>query len=844
MLPIKKRILNVIIGLFICSSISAKNHNIDYSATTESSRYSNESTAFGNITFVVDQTHGQTAYTDTDYNYETHAQYIERQSFQENETHQELPSYENSNTHSTPSYDHDLWDQHIRDQSVETRKEQANDHHSAHSQSTNQSESISAKQKAKFDKVLRECDQRTKRTKKSCNSIGLNTVDFKINNTKNLVDALKESAVKKQIEYHRDWKKNHETLRSNPKPARKTSKKEVVFLNKLLSGEVSQLLEKILRADPKTSHKSLVELKKIYPYERQYRFVVPLILDNKEETFIQECLGEDIVKIAEQNLLSRQDFINHFANKEELQIIQSFKEKCLLLQKQGDVKGLINESKKLSASIILNNKKYDFAANACIAIVETMLQNQITTVFENIKNAPSLESAHAEIINLEAQLLDQAHKANITRTDRIKRWTIRHYGFNVLDAAQECYKSRADYVVTVPAQKTLITNNLDAIVDNIEQKDLPSAHAELVHLDKQVDKILNDRKICDPVLQKEYIKRVLGKDIKTIARIAYEAREDHQQLVEAFIPIDVDLVSAHILETSNSTEQVADEMSDLAHDVLSNARHCHLMNLPKIETEIHHSIDAIRTAQDQPTFIFNFSMVNRTLSDLQQIAHAILTGKHPIIEKSSELLTESLGAFITGLDPFKQAESMQGLISDLGLFLKKEGAALWNDPITEINNGISTVFTITQLIRNVADFTSDLTVGKLYLSPEEYKQRIDTLCKTMEPLQSITARQCFHFAGQIAADFAFTKGIGTAYRFLKELDFLDKINKSASGIVLRLKNGFDTRLANNPIVVTAEGVKIKLSNAMHNLNNNGVEKMLSIAQKHYLKILIPKLLLN
>ena len=35
------------------------------------------------------------------------------------------------------------------------------------------------------------------------------------------------------------------------------------------------------------------------------------------------------------------------------------------------------------------------------------------------------------------------------------------------------------------------------------------------------------------------------------------------------------------------------------------------------------------------------------------------------------------------------------------------------------------------------------------------------------------------------------------------------------------KKGFDTHLADNPIVVTAEGITIKISDAMHNINNSG-----------------------
>ena len=107
--------------------------------------------------------------------------------------------------------------------------------------------------------------------------------------------------------------------------------------------------------------------------------------------------------------------------------------------------------------------------------------------------------------------------------------------------------------------------------------------------------------------------------------------------------------------------------------------------------------------------------------------------------------------------------------SDLGSLLKKSGIPLWTDPLTAIHNGITTTFTLTELIRNTANFTSDLTVGKLYLSSEEYKQRTDAFCAMMEPLQGITAEHCVDFVAQVTADVLFFKGLGNAYTFLQEI---------------------------------------------------------------------------
>jgi len=226
----------------------------------------------------------------------------------------------------------------------------------------------------------------------------------------------------------------------------------------------------------------------------------------------------------------------------------------------------------------------------------------------------------------------------------------------------------------------------------------------------------------------------------------------------------------------------------------------------------------MRIAQDHPTFIFNFSMVHHTLGDIQQLAHAILSGTHPTLQRSSELLATGFTAFFKGLNPITQISNMGHLACELGSLLGKSGTALLNAPIGVIHNGMTTTFTLTELIRNTADFTSDLTVGRLYLSPEEYKQRTDAFCAMMEPLQGVTGNQYAVFIGQFLADIVFLDGLGTAYTFLKEIDALEKLGKSAAAVSRIFKKGFDTHLADNPVVITAEGIVLKMSNGMKDFN--------------------------
>lgn len=839
MFSIKKFVLNGVIALFICFIAYGKNNTLDFdgwsvqdldvTSTSESetitayesidlggwsldnstltSKHECDSTTHTHEVFV---THHEDydKYVGVCTNNETkectsEEAYVYNNNL--NYSNLESPSHNTNNPDSTTSlHDRDHWNDHLRDQGIDARNEQTNN-----TQTTpNKSTKLSNSQIAKLNKIASEYNRQAHGSKMYCAAISPKTVTFEINKSSDIIAALKLPTVQERLQHFKEWSQKYGT------------KKETTFVDKLLSGKIAQLLEQILYADPKTAHSALNELKKLSPYDREYKFLVPLFSSDREEQFIHSVLGEDIIKIAEQDLFARQDYIAHYANEQEQKIIQNYKEKCISLQQKGDIVALHNESKNLCFLIVINNKKNDFTSNACLAIAESTLHNSITTVFSTIRHAQSLEKAHAELMNLEIQILDQTQKINIIHTDKIKQWTIDHYGFDVFGAAQNCYKSRVDYVATSEKQ-SLFSDNMRTIMDNIEHKDLPRAHAELVHLDTQVDKILKERNITNPIEQKEYIKKSFGKDVLDIAHKTYEARSDHKELVKSFMAIDVNQATMTILENNNSYESVANEMSDLAKHVFANAHHCNLSNLPTIELHVYNSIDAMRTAQDHPTFIFNFSMVHHTLGDIQQLAHAILSGRHPVLERSSELLTRGFDKFFRGLNPITQVSNIGHLASDLGSFLKKGGIALWNDPITTTHNGITTVFTLTELIRNTADFTSDLIVGKLYLSPEEYKQRIDTFCEIMEPLQGVTAEHCTDFVAQVAADVVFFKGLGNAYNFLKEIDVLGKLGKSAAAVARTFKKGFDTHLANNPIVVTAEGITIKISDAMHNINNGG-----------------------
>lgn len=828
-----------IIAILICSTTCAKTTTVNFNAwndkdpektsTSESTTTTNQSFDLGNQSsnnhtcdrtihtheYFVTHHEGYDTYVGICTNNETKDVVVQTANVYHDNLHStrvESPSHHINNSNSTTtSHDHDHWkDEHLRDQAIDVRNEQANS-----TQTNAQQNNIRTIQR---QKVLHKLNKLHTSSAKPTKIFLSTTIQAYFKQFKD--DIAARYANKQASFFHK----------KQISPAAET---EIKFADALISEKVGKYLEQIKYTDITTAKIAFAELKELWPWKRNHTFLTSSFVNGTGETGFIVCLGIDIMKIAERDLISRPDYIVQHADAQSLKIIQEFKEKCINLQQKGNLSALLKEELRLRHCLFQNGKNDDFTTNVCYAIVEKIYSDSITNVLYGIVHAQSLEKALNQLHYLEIQILDQAQQYNITLTDQIKDFIIQQYGFDVLNAAQNCYKSRTDYVATSENQ-SLFSDNMRIIIENIEHKDLPSAHAELVHLDKQINKILEKRNIIDPIAQKEYIKKSFGKDVLETAHKTYEARADHKKLVESFMAIDVNQAAVKILENNNSYESVANEMNDLAKHIFGNARLCNLSNLSKIESHVYDSIDAIRTAPDHPTFIFNFSMAHRTLGDIQQLAQAILSGTHPVLQRSSELLIKGFGAFLKGLNPLTQVSNMGHLACDLGSLLKKGGTALWNDPITVIHNGITSVFTLTELIRNTADFTSDLTVGKLYLSPEEYKQRTDAFCAMMEPLQDVTADHCAVFIGQFMADIAFCKGLGNAYIFLKEIDVLEKLGESAAAVSRIFKKGFDTHLANNPIVVTAEGITIKISDDLKKFGET--IKNSSLGQKVILRV--------
>lgn len=633
---------------------------------------------------------------------------------------------------------------------------------------------------------------------------------------KDLITALDSPIIKA---YFERTKRSIERVNVPKKGRAHPSKNRLDYLDLLISGKISEVLKQTMNPDLNIAEAAFDELAQLWPWRREHTFLGPE-LDPRgtgEPGFINIILGVDIMKVTEKDLIIRKDYIAKYLNEPEQKIIQKYKEKCYELQQNGNSSALFNEKQELYHFIRKNNGKTNLIDDICLTIVENCWLDPMTYTFRSIIHAQSLEKACDHVKKLEKQITTQAGKLGIVNLNEVRAWSLDRYGFDLLSSAHNRYKSRPDYVYK-PDNQSYFSDVTQPILHNIASENLTKAHAELVNLKKQIHEAIVKSNITDPIAQKEYIKKAIGRNIVKAAQKTYEARADHKELAESFIPIDVNQSTVTILENNNTYESVANEMNTLAKNVFANGYRCNLSNLPQIESHVHDTIEAMKIAQDHPTFIFNLSMVNHTLGDIQQLAHAVLTGTHPVLTRSSELLTRGFESFFKGLNPVTQAQNMGHLAKSLGSFLGKSWTALRNDPIGVIHTGMNSTCTLIDLIRATADFTSDLTIGRLYLSTEDYQQRLDAFSAIIQPLKGVSAEQCVDFAAQLAADITITKGIGTAYSFLKKLDALEKLSESAIAVARTFKRGFDIHLGDHPVVITAEGIVLKMSNGMKNFN--------------------------
>lgn len=821
-LPIKKVVLSGFITLFACCTAYAIKQSIDLSGwslehNTSTPTHTCNSTTHKHETFV---THHQNydKYIESCINKETQ-NYILYENFiyhdQMNASDLNSPSDNINNPDLTPSHDP------LSDSALETRKQGIEENQvaqiSEHNKNFQTNGKIICELLIPKNKILYQSDI------EGCTFDSTIILD-KIHTIKDLITALISPIIKARFER---IKRTIESINIPKKGRDHRLKNELEFIDLLISGRITELLELIMHPDLNIAQSAFDELKQLWPFKREHTFLgCVLKYGTGEPGFITAILGVDIMKIAEKSLITRQDYIAKHANEQEQKTIHEYREKCYLLQQKGNSADLFNQTQQLSRCINQNSSKNDLIANVCLAIAENCWLDPITRVFHSIIHEPSLERACDHLKNLEKQIIIQAKQHGIIPMSEIRTWVIDHYGFDVFDAAHNCYKSRADYVYT-PNNQSYLSDTIKPILNNIESRPLPRAHAELVNLEQQIDKVLAERNITDPVAQKEYIKKALGRDVLQLAHKKYEARSDHKKLVESFLAIDVNQATATILENNNNYESVSHALEKVAEQILDNAKLCNFDFVPQIEDHILESLHVIRSPKNVAEFVFHTTVVDHLLTDLQCQSEAIVAGEPAIWKRVPELFVHGMTTFISRLNPITQAHDIAHLGYDIGHLLGKAVDKSIDRVIEEIHDPIGTTqqycdsaILACKYIINTARFTCDTISGVYYLSPEERSQRLEAYCKSAGEIykhieSQTTAKQIVETTGYILGDLVFGRGVSTAAVFLKEIDAFGKISHEAKIITQGLRSAIEE----HPAFATAEGIVLKMSNEIKDVGN-------------------------
>ena len=96
-------------------------------------------------------------------------------------------------------------------------------------------------------------------------------------------------------------------------------------------------------------------------------------------------------------------------------------------------------------------------------------------------------------------------------------------------------------------------------------------------------------------------------------------------------------------------------------------RFCTRSRKPNILDSIH----IIKAPQNDAEFVFNITVVDHLLTDIQHKVDNIVEGKSTsYIERGSELFTRAIVKFIKGLNPVTQAKSVGELLQGAGHLAK------------------------------------------------------------------------------------------------------------------------------------------------------------------------------
>jgi hypothetical protein len=280
--------------------------------------------------------------------------------------------------------------------------------------------------------------------------------------------------------------------------------------------------------------------------------------------------------------------------------------------------------------------------SSCFAIIKKIYLDPATTILHEIAHAP-LEKAYNYLGDLKFQITEKATKDSAATT---KEWCIKKYGFDLLNAARNCYMSRNDNI-DIAQYRSIFSDNLKHILSIIQYKSLPIAYAELIHLKKQIIGNLESHNITDPIAQKDLIIKSFNCDVIELANNIYKGRLDHKTLFSFFIPLDVQNSIIRMLnDPEYSYESRVHFLHNLAEDVFQNGELSGL-DFTKSKSYIYQALNIIKQPCNNTEFISSMTLINNGLNDIQDKAYSIINGKPILSRKYPEQFTQAIEKFLT-----------------------------------------------------------------------------------------------------------------------------------------------------------------------------------------------------
>jgi hypothetical protein len=591
--------------------------------------------------------------------------------------------------------------------------------------------------------------------------------------------------------------------------------KQVLFIDALLDGTIADVLSTISYADPDGAVTLLYQLADVWPWDHNRDGFLARSSNPQEEVFIK-LIGFDVMYGAQASIVSRRDVLLKAGI---LSQVESYGQQCKLWQMQGDLTCLNAELARVQTAIRAGVHEISPLLTQVECLMLTQLRkdaltNHLCTIVHG-----DLVLAQKALGALQMDLLEFFERSNVSTWAQARARVVEEKGFDVFRAGHACFQARADCPAN-SAQQYAFDEQLLTMLANIRNADASTAQQEFEALQAQVLSYFGSQQINDVAQARACMLEQHGFDAIEVATLFYEARPDclhpssNSSSTSATSPIingaqttassytvnsSSDRASStsttsvisfksvqesviESLNTCHTPSALANALGNLSDAVFTQALSCNYDVHSDLQEQVNVSIARIKLTNDAHTVICNVCIVERVLTDIQMQTQPQLAQQQPLLERTPALLARGLYTFVMRCNPIAQ-----------------------------------TVATVEFWV-NTIHFGCDVTLGKLYLSPEDYKARISnfsSMWKGLSPsvLAQLSAEQWMDISATFLADFAYGRcDVSKTLNYLKEVQALGKNFQEAMVVADKLKSAVDVAIAKNPIVIAKNGM-------LHRMNN-------------------------